>query len=245
MAFCKNCGTDLNGAKFCPNCGTADGDLVVQQPNYAAPQGNTRFGSLDEMEKMQQYFGSKKEKYNHLDAVIAKLKKEKSKLKIGWLVLGILMALLVWNMATNGMLWIGVVFFAAVDLGMFAMFVITKKKQKEKIAQLQIEQATVATELSDHYKAYGYCPVGIEYTEPSILSAINDVIRQGRADTPKEAINILKDDMHKEKMEQEAKRTADAAQATAAYAAQAAYYSKECARAARKAANYAALGFWL
>ena len=41
MAFCKNCGTQVNdGTKFCPKCGQAvDGEpqqQVYQQPQYAA-----------------------------------------------------------------------------------------------------------------------------------------------------------------------------------------------------------------
>ncbi len=246
MAFCKNCGTDLNGARFCPNCGAADGEMIVQQPHNVAPMGgNPRSNSLAEMENMQQYFGAKKHLYAKLDDLIVKIKKQKAKGKWGWLIAGILMALIVWNMATNGMKWYGVVLFAAIDVGLFAMFVMERKKNKAKVDQLLVDQAVTATALADYYAAYGYCPVGIEYTEPSILYTINDVIRKGRADTPKEAINILLDDMHKEKMEEEAKRAANAAEATAAYARQTAMYSKECARAARKAANYVALGFWL
>ncbi len=246
MAFCKNCGTDLNGARFCPNCGTADGELVVQQPHNVAPMGaNPRSNSLAEMENMQQYFGIKKPLYDKLDALMAKIEKKRSKKKPGWLIGGILFGLLVLLMASGGMYWYGIVMFGAVDVGIFYMYYLQRKKNKEIVNQLLVEQAIVATELMDYYTAYGYCPVGIEYTEPSILYTINDVIRKGRADTPKEAINILLDDMHKEKMEEEAKRAANAAEATAAYSRQTAMYSKECARAARKAANYAAASFWL
>lgn len=246
MAFCKNCGTDLNGARFCPNCGSADGEMIVQQPHNVAPMGgNPRSNSLAEMENMQQYFGVKKPQYDKLDALMEKIEKLRSKKKVGWLIAGVLMSLLVWLMASGGMLWYGVLMFGAVAAGFFYMFYLQRKKNKEKIGHLLVEQATIATELMDYYTAYGYCPVGIEYTEPSILYTINDVIRKGRADTPKEAVNILLDDMHKEKMEQEAARAANAAEATAAYSRQTAMYSKECARAARKAANYAAASFWL
>lgn len=244
MAFCKNCGTDLNGARFCPNCGTADGDLVVQHRN-GAPVGNPRSNSLAEMENMQQYFGAKKPLHDKLDALMTKIEKQRSKKKMGWLISGILMSLLIWLMISGGMNWLGILIFGSIDLGLFYMFYLQRKKNKEKIENLLVDQAITATELMDHYNAYGYCPVGIEYTEPSILYTINDVIRKGRADTPKEAVNILLDDMHKEKMEQEAARAANAAEATAAYSRQTAMYSKECDRAARKAANYAAASFWL
>lgn len=246
MAFCKNCGTDLNGARFCPNCGTAEGEMIVQQPHNVAPMGgNPRSNSLAEMENMQQYFGAKKPLYDELDALMAKIEKQRSKKKTGWLVAGILMSLLTWFLISCDMNWLGIIIFGAIDLGLFYMFYVQRKKNNEKVSVLLVEQATVATELMDYYTAYGYCPVGIEYTEPSILYTINDVIRKGRADTPKEAINILLDDMHKEKMEEEAKRAANAAEATAAYSRQTAMYSKECARAARKAANYVAASFWL
>ena len=49
--------------------------------------------------------------------------------------------------------------------------------------------------------------VGGEYTNPKIISAIADIVRQGRAETPKEAINIMIDTAHKNRMEMFARQT--------------------------------------
>ena len=40
MAFCRNCGNELNdGAKFCPKCGSkTDNGYVAQQQAYQPPQ---------------------------------------------------------------------------------------------------------------------------------------------------------------------------------------------------------------
>ena len=76
----------------------------------------------------------------------------------------------------------------------------------------------LAQELTQHFRAYGYCPVGPEYTNPSILQQIMSVIQSGRAETPKEAINVLLDDAHKSSMEFAAMLTARNAQAAAEYA---------------------------
>ena len=51
----------------------------------------------------------------------------------------------------------------------------------------------------------------MEYTNPRITQVIYNVIRQGRADTPKEAINVMLQDAHRSEMELIAAQTAAAA----------------------------------
>ena len=45
--------------------------------------------------------------------------------------------------------------------------------------------------LNEYYKNYGYCPIAAEYTNPKILKKIREPIYIGRADTIKEAMNLL------------------------------------------------------
>lgn len=77
----------------------------------------------------------------------------------------------------------------------------------------------IENQLEVYYRDYGYCPIGIEFCDPDIIKSLADVVRTGRADTIKEAINVLLDDAHKTTMEMEARFTSQAAGTTAAFSA--------------------------
>ena len=52
------------------------------------------------------------------------------------------------------------------------------------------------------YAEYPLCPIGPEYSNPDVLYALLQVIQSGRADTIKEALNILIDDSYRQKMQE-------------------------------------------
>ena len=53
--------------------------------------------------------------------------------------------------------------------------------------------------------------LSMEFSNPRIIKLIYNVIRQGRADTPKEAINVMLQDTHRTEMKLIAAQTAAAA----------------------------------
>lgn len=242
MAFCKQCGTNLNEAKFCPNCGAAaDGEIVAQQKQaVSAVNSDIRRQSLAEMSDMLKYFGTKKDQYDKLDVVNKKVEKLSSKSYTGWLICGVLFTLIgFWIFKHSSGLFVARILFSFfIPALCFAAFVLFRKKNIKKLNAATQEQMELCEELADHYAAYGYCPLGIEYTNPAVLALINDVIRQGKASTPEDALNRLVEELHNAKMEKEAEITAAAAIATAEH-------TKQAAKSARKAAGYAAADFWL
>ena len=241
MAFCKQCGTNLDGAKFCPSCGAAaDGEIVPQ--SYHSPasvNADIRRQSLAEMNDMIRHFGAKSEQYYELDTVTAEIDKRSAKGYWGFLISGIITALLGYWMFTNssGVFLARIFFSFCIPAASIAAFVLLRKKNKEKLDAARLKQSRLNKELDDLYNAYGYCSIGAAYTHPVILGKINNVIREGRANTPEGAINILLDDIRKDKMEQLAQVTAEAAASAAISAAQ-------TERNTRKAANYASASFW-
>lgn len=237
MAFCKQCGADLNGANFCPSCGTAaNADIVAAQPQNVAPVGaDSRQRSLADLDHMMRYFGMKQKQYDDYDTVTEEVETRKSKTHLGLLLtfVGILVFFFVigteFSAKISGGLFFGVPFLIA--------YILLRRNNKKKLDVALVKQAKLATELNDYYAAYGYCSVGFEYTNPKILYQINDIIRIGRANNPGDAINLLLDDIHKEKMEKEAQATRLAAEEGAAQA-------KQAAKAAKKSARYSAASFW-
>ena len=221
MAFCKQCGADLNGANFCPSCGAAaDGQVVAQQ---TSPVMDVRQRSINDMENMMQYFGAKQSTYDEFDQVQAEIADRSSRLYGGWIFFAIAFA------GAGFIAESPIAFVIAVVLLVVRFNLSKKNKEALVVAQERLEQ--LGNELSTYYAEYGYCPVGIEYARPEILRVLYDLLRKGRAQNPGDAINIYLADLQQEeilRLQQEA---------TAA--------AKETAKSAKKAANYSSASFWL
>ncbi len=230
MAFCKQCGADLNGAKFCPSCGTAaDGEVAVQQAH--APVGaDVRQRSMADMEHMMKYFGAKQAQYDEFDAVCAEVEDRSSRGFGGWIVAAVI-SVLIGIFAVAG-------FFFVVAAGCIALYIVLKKKNKEKLAVATARRDELGEELAQYYADYGYCAVGLEYTKPSTLNALYELIRKGRTNTPGDAINIYLADQRDAEMLQLQREATEAAKETAIEA-------KKTRKAARRAASYSTASFWL
>lgn len=222
MAFCKQCGADLNGAKFCPNCGSPVED------NGATPM-NQRQRSMAEMERMMQYFGQKKQQYDEFEKVTKEVADRSAESFVGGIILAVICAAI--GYFSKKYFW-----FVGVPLFLLMYFVKTNKNKKALAIAVDRRNA-LGEELQAHFDAYGYAPVGFEYTRPQTLAAIYDIIRKGRASTAEDAINLYLNDQHQEKMLQLQKETAAAAKESAAAA-------KEAAKNSGKTATYTAIDFW-
>lgn len=222
MAFCRNCGAEMAGAKFCPSCGAAaEGDVVVVQNAAPIPGADARQRSMLEMEHMLNYFGARKAQYDEFDACAQEAGERAGKSKGGFLA-GAIICTVIGFIAH----W----FFFLLGGGFLALFILTKISNKKKMNAAIARCGELEAELSEYYQAYGYCPVGFEYTRPSTLEILYDIIRKGRATTPGDAINLYLADLDRAEMVNAMKEAADA--------------TKEAARQSRRAANYSAMNFW-
>ena len=230
MANCKQCGTDLNGARFCPNCGaSASGEMAA--PNYASvPVGaDVRQRSIADMQHMISYFGAKKAVYDEFEKVSKEVEERTLRGFGGWIVAAIISILIaVFSEAA---------FFYVVAVAFVAAFILLKKQNKGKLAIATARQNELHSELEAYYEAYGYCSVGFEYTRPSTLEALYELIRKGRVTTPGDAINTYLADQQQEEMLRLQKEATDAAKETAKN-------TKKAAKNAKKAAGYASASFW-
>lgn len=229
MAFCKQCGTDMQEAKFCPQCGASAEGVVAQAYNPAPVGADVRQRSLADFEHMTAYFGAKADVYNEFDAVCEEVESRKgysSGLWIGGTIVCALIAIIF-------KAW----FFWILAGGCVALAILLGIKNKKKLEAAQARQEELLAELDAYYKAYGYCPVGFEYTKPATLAALFDMIRKGRATNPADAINIYLADLRAQEMLDLQREATEAAKETAAA-------TKSAARSARRAAGYSAASFW-
>lgn len=188
MAFCKNCGEALADAKFCARCGCPAEGIVGKQiePVGAYVDADERKQNLSVMENMMCYFGEKTVQYEEYDTVCQEIESRTKTTHISWLVAAVI-ALVI---AILG----GYVFYAVVVLCVFA-FSRLSKRNAEKLAIAEARREELWNELTQHYNNFGDCAVGLEYTNPSVLEELYDLIRKGRAKNPNEAINIYHADI--------------------------------------------------
>ena len=214
MAFCRNCGMDTGNARFCIGCGApVEVGYVTMDP---------RQRSLREMEQMIDYFSIKKHQYDEMLRKGEEIKECEEK-GFGIFVAGAVIFGLVALYTVKPLWWLAVAAYIAGRI--FA-----KHKNQEKLAKANARRMALAQELSDHYAAYD-CPVGFEYTDPRVLEAMYNILRQGRASDISQALNIMLQDMRDEKLLDLQEQQTIAA--------------KEAADNTRTAAGYAGASFWL
>lgn len=264
--FCSHCGKEMavNGS-YCSYCGKLTNNTTQVQPkSYSQPQGYQRNiqrqCEIAEVEKMINYFYQKSSQYNEYDWVnerLYKLSRCSSAHLIVWgcilLTLGMygiicLIAMLAtWEAKSIDVFSYsyediipGVVFSATIIPGIILVLSYVKrfKSHNKEMAYCLKRFDELSNELYIHYISYKNCPIGPEYTNPSNLQVIYQTIVSGRADTTKEALNVLVEDAHRKKME-------DLAETTARYAQAAAQASASAASSARTASFFAAANFFL
>ena len=237
MAFCKQCGTDIKDAKFCPSCGAAANEDVAVNNRHSV-NADIRRQSLSEMSDMLKYFGVKQAEYDKQDALEDEILSREAKGYFGWLIIAAVFALMSFGLYKLGNDSFVQVVALCILPGIFtAIFILLRKKNAKKLRIARKKYEKVTAELEAHYAAFGYCPLGVEYTDPDILAEINDVIRQGRANTPEDALNRLLEDYNnrdlKAKMDAQLQATEDVRKEV-----------ERTGKSARKAANYASANFW-
>ena len=183
--------------------------------------GATREQTLNELQNMYAYFSQKKaayDEFDRLDNLVAVNSRPISKAGKTWgiifLVIGGLLGIIGVNTG-------GASLFIAVALIVIGLCMVLSHSSKVDNAKKTVDESVkrmeeIGQELAAHYNNYGYCPVGLEYTFPRTLEQIYEVVRQGRADTIKEAMNQIVYDEHNAEMERLQRSTAAAAWRTCA-----------------------------
>ena len=237
-AFCPSCGNNMSAAPapavqqqaYAPQ---PQQQAYAPQPQqyggYAASQrSQVRTGELNEMRRMIDYFSKKTDQYNEYDRVNDELVYLSRGYSVKKMVWGIILAVIGFvqviysilqvaaysRYGSNSGTTVAVVFLVLgiIILGLGGLLIFLhirgRKAYLDRVAYANMRFDQLSEELIDYYNAYGYCPMGPEYTNPSNLAVIYDTIQSGRADTTMDAINILVEDAHRNNMEAIARQTA-------------------------------------
>lgn len=259
--FCTKCGNQItDGSSFCPSCGnnlnTSNVQISYRQRDIAQPIYNNyalnqraqeRTAEINEVRKMINYFSQKTDTYNQYDDVCNQLSRMPASYGAKKIVWGVILSVIggfflleafsaLLSGGSNGatgflaLFILSLPFFGAGAL-LIVLHITGSKNYQNRMAILNESFDQLSTELMDYYNAYGYCPIGPEYTNPSNLVVILDTIQSGRANNVSEAINILVEDAHRNNMEAIARQTA--------------VNTAAAARGARAGAIFSAANFFL
>lgn len=243
MSYCCHCGTkNPDGAGFCTKCGqkmiTADSSELSTVKVKAAPSlveetFSVRDQNLQELNKMIQYFGKKQHFYEEYESLQSAIEEASTQTPEKWcknlggkILHKFVPVYISIAIAVGGFIGIiqggtdGIIVGLLCIVGAVLLARHFLKKDYEDRSQSEVNYYyerlnTVGNELDKYYRAYGKCIVGYEFSNPKILRSIANMIRSGRADTVKEAINRLLEDNHRSYMEVQAEITARAARIAA------------------------------
>lgn len=209
--FCQYCGTSFMVKDVIHN------HVVIN--NYNDVSLNTiggilgkRESILGEVKKEKEYFLEKELLYNSVSQLkdteipLCDTQKNKEVGAISWRnIIGVLLIIicstanvffLLYAFMENN--WIGaIITFAGLAGGIVLVTFYNNDKSKilKKYGDRKKELIELADknekELLEYYNAYGTCLVGFEYTFPRKIKAIYELIESGKAETTKDAINIM------------------------------------------------------
>lgn len=247
--FCQKCGAQINDdAVFCSSCGAQLNDFSQKSSNNPSDNSriNTRNQEIEETKKLMEYFSnpdivSLYEKQQNLFAernLVSNTSPINNIIKIGLAVMVVSFTPLFLNIGNIGLVFFAVLFVTGIILLFKGTQILNvcKRQNEEKINEIDIKLTQVDEEVNKYYTNYENCPVGIQYTNMYDLNIIYETLLSGRADTIKEAINIIIDDSRQDRMENIATQTAK-------YTQQASVNAGKAAKAAKVGAVFSAANF--
>lgn len=214
--FCMYCGKELpDNAMFCSGCGKK-ADLSSVEPEYHT-QGTQQNSEdiIDALKTCKSIFAPVQQKYDSRNQLQVSLSSKTNYfilfvvfIVIGF-VLGNALDYTFWEMGiqTLGVMscWIGI--------GIVVPLLITlkiKSNERNQAAML----VNLNSELEANYQTKNLpVKLAFEYSDPRIIDVLIDILKKGRADTIKDAINCMLDDQYKAealRLQKEAKSSADA-----------------------------------
>lgn len=247
--YCQNCGEkiiEIDGARFCRRCGqpvemqsnnkqTTQYDVTQQKHrNEVNQRANVRQQETAELQKMIRYFSQKSEQYREYDRLAYRMIPKNRNAPTSFLIWGLVCAVIgsiLFSVFSGTDVYNYYAMYALIPLlfaccfGLIVTYIILSIIRKKEYEKNKARFEELSNELYQHYQKYGYCLVSAEYTNPENLKAIMQTIESGRADTIKEAINILVEDAHRNNMQNYAAQTAASSAAAARGATVSAVFS--------------------
>ena len=201
---CPHCQNPVPvGAAFCSRCGNR---VTLPQPaadpyaqQYQQQKASLRQSEMNVLGELIQYFSPKQSEFDAYDDTCKKLL---------YYARGAKNALLVWGCIAFSIGLLGTIISLSehastddlIGFGILLMLpgvlmavggILMKVNNRSKYRRYAECYAQLSQSLYHHYLGYSNCPVGPEYANPRVLHVLLRILRSGRCDTIKEAINCM------------------------------------------------------
>ncbi len=196
--FCSVCGQKVpDHSTFCSLCGASVAPTTYPnaqaqlQAQYQVQKNAIRQSEIQELNSVIQYFARFRGLFDEFTSVSSQVEHYGRGAKAALIVWGAIIltfGLLIFG--GSGELAAGMVFLLP-GSAMIVGGILMKVNNRKKYAYYTQRQQELAGQMMDAYDQYPNCPVGPEYCFPAILDLLMDILQSGRADTIKEAINLL------------------------------------------------------
>lgn len=242
MAFCSVCGTKLDGQAVCPGCGTPAGQTIMVNGNTSVIQGapkSERSMAIAKIDDVLGHFSAVEDDFNRFIAKSEEIEKRKKKPILKWMFVAPLVWIVMfatYNDVNYISEFLAYIYGYGLLIAPLVLPIVAKVKNAQAIKRLDKETDELVEIVLANYKTYeGEMPVGFEYYNPKYLNEIRGMLTSGRATNIPAAINLVLDDQHKQIMELRALLTQNAAEAAAAFSAEASVSAASAAESASRA----------
>jgi hypothetical protein len=237
--YCVYCGTEISDdAKFCSQCGKEQKkESEINQKKQEEITIAEKDNLIESLDKAKNYFQQKQSTYDEYDDLLKK-KSEIIKLSGGGLfIFGVILTAIYFflfiapseysaetaNSVIAKFITISIILIIVLPIVLYNRNNRSFDKQTKSINQ---QLYNIEKDLLKHFDDFHNSPVSFKYSNPKIIEVLKDIISSGRADTVKESINCMLDDLHKQNMlkkqddlSKNAKKAADSAEAAALFSA--------------------------
>lgn len=219
VLFCASCGFHLGDDVY--KSETSMPPSLNNGTTYIDSSLQIRKETNEEIEKMCNYFLSVSNQYENYFRLCEKVDSDRRIHKVALMVLGIVfgivpmigsllfLPLVLWDtiwdetedihiimdyFLSNSDFRLFLVWFAlafTITLLFFVPFVIVNHNRKKRIPNEEKEKLSLWCDLWNHYKEYGQCLIGFEYTFPEALIEIKNHFSSGRVNTVMDAVNAI------------------------------------------------------
>ena len=192
---CPNCNGEvqINSARdfgFCTFCGTKILFTKDAPQNAMEAFTNNRDAALQEIDRLAEHFAPVTDLYNRIDLIGRHMDALEKKKYTGFVVWGVIAAVF-GVIAFGARAWLAGAVLTLVGAGLIAVrFLLAKKRDREYHEAMQ-QKYLLCREVTELHQSYPHCPLGIEFCRPEIIKSLYEYIRQGRAETIKEAVNLM------------------------------------------------------
>ncbi|MBE6947470.1 MAG: zinc ribbon domain-containing protein [Ruminococcaceae bacterium] len=203
--FCPHCGREMAvKTAFCTNCGKSLEILVAAPAAAPAPQLSMRESEIQLMQRTVDYFKQKEALYQEYDRTCAQVFKDAEGPSAGFIVWSIILSIVsvifiyvgLFTYPAEGShigLGLGITGFL-LAIGLIVIRNIKAAKCRDLLANSVNRYWSIYNELQAHYRAYPNCPVGMELTNPEILTVILHNLQSGRHDNIQGALmRVIRD----------------------------------------------------